>query len=116
MRFLSWLDGRNLGPARRRGKRGQPRSLRRQRLLLERLEDRNLLDGSSSTMLPPALVADPGSYEPHSILVRFRPGAAAPHAAEVVAGTTDGRAFALVPGLRVVHLGEGVGVADALGA
>src|SRR4051812_26710787 len=86
------------------------------RLLLERLEDRNLLDASSATLLPPALVTDPGSYDPHSLLVRFRPGAAALHAAQVVAGTTDGRAFALVPGLRVVHLGEGVGVAAALGA
>lgn len=70
--------------------------------VIETLEDRSLL---SASPLPaqPDLVIDPTQFQDDSILVRYRDGVP-------MAGTASG----VVPGLQVVHLGQGVTVADAL--
>src|SRR5262245_60523112 len=85
------------------------------RLLLELLEDRSLPSSTplSTVVNLPALTPDPGAYDPQTILVRFRPGAA--HAA-ALDGTSLGKDFSLVPGLQLVHLGKGVGVDAAVHA
>src|SRR5262249_16218266 len=54
------------------------------------------------------LQVDPGSWDPDSILVRFRSDAGP---AAAVAGTRLGRDLSLVPGLRSVRLDSGVDVA-----
>jgi subtilisin family serine protease len=85
-------------------------------MLLEQLEQRTVLsaDGLGSSVDAHLTVERP-EYDPSSILVRFRPGAAsANNPASIMPGTSNGRVFSLVPGLRVVKLGQGVGVEAAL--
>ena len=71
---------------------------------------------TGSTADQPQLTIDPQQYDSSSILVRFQPGAAAQNAADILPGASNGRAFSSVPGLRVVKLGQGVGVEAALHA
>jgi len=96
-----------------------PRNIRRVRLFLEILEDRTLLSLISSFALsktgdwanPPA---QPGDFDPSTILVRFKPGVPASARAGFLQGTTLGREIPLVPGAFAVNLSPGVRVQDAL--
>lgn len=116
---LARSDWRRLRHSTKQSSRRERRSksLANRSLLLEQLEARTVL--SASAMMDPTggqLAIDSQAYDPASILVRFRPGAAALNATNVVRGASNGRAFSSVPGLRVVKLGEGVGVEAALHA
>lgn len=96
----------------------RPRS-RPYRLHVERLEDRALLSagrGSAGLTDFASLVAVPGSYDPSTILVRFRPGAIPQEGTDILAGTSIGRSLGAVAGLHAVQLGTGVSVAAALAA
>lgn len=96
-----------------RGRRSKTMRKRRTRLFMEHLEDRTMPHGA---MIEPPLPSEPNSYDPHTILVRFRPEAGHVNANAILAGTSSKREFSLVPGLRVIHLGEGVSVEKALHA
>jgi subtilisin family serine protease len=116
---LARSDRRRLRSSTKQSSRRELRSksFTNRSLLLEQLEARTVL--SASAMIDPTggqLAIDSQSYDPGSIVVRFRPGAAALNAADVVRGASNGRAFSSVPGLRVVKLGHGVGVEAALHA
>ncbi len=75
--------------------------------VIESLETRILLTTSPLDGPLPELMVNPNDYANDSILVRYRDGATA---------ASPANAFDVVPGLKVVHLGEGVTVADALAA
>ncbi|HEX5102909.1 MAG TPA: S8 family peptidase, partial [Pirellulaceae bacterium] len=68
----------------------------------------------SASPASPELSLDAQDYDPTSILVRFKPGAAATNAADILPGASNGRAYSLVPGLRSVRLGPGQSVEAAL--
>jgi subtilisin family serine protease len=76
-------------------------------LVLEALEDRTLLHGA---------IEPPADHDSHTILVRFQPQAAKLDASAILPGASTQRTFLLVPGLRVIHLGEGVAIETALHA
>ena len=77
--LFQWLK-RGRGQGGRIPHRPHKRTVVRRQLSRSRLdvlEDRTLLDSSAlSSAGLPALVADAGAYDPHTILVRVRPGAA----------------------------------------
>src|SRR5262245_32066153 len=84
-------------------------------MLLEQLEQRTVLSADGlGTSADAHLTIESQQYDPSSILVRFRPGAASNNPAGIVPGTAKGRAFSSVPGLHEVKLGHGVGVEAAL--
>jgi subtilisin family serine protease len=74
------------------------------RLLTEILEKR----------LVPSGILEPGSYDPSTVLVRFRTDAAGAAAAQVLPGAVLKPETDLVPGLDKVELPPGEGVTDAL--
>jgi subtilisin family serine protease len=84
----------------------------RTRLHVERLEDRTVPD---ATPFGPTL-APPGAYDPSRILALFRPDVTVPDGSAILPGTEIGAPIRLVPGLRVVSLGTGVTVKQALAA
>jgi subtilisin family serine protease len=95
------------------------------RLRFEPLEDRTLLNGEPVAAVQTfgPFTVDLGSYEPSTILVRFRPEAVCDVAAcpgltgpEILPGTEVAPGLPLVTGLRQVHLADGVRVEDALAA
>jgi subtilisin family serine protease len=101
------------------------RKLSLKRLRVEPLEQRALL----SCTLAPGPVAvdhlqvDPESYEPSSLLVRFRDDLSASAVdwgqldqAGLAPGTRIGKAFSLVSGLREVHVDHGTNIQEALAA
>jgi serine protease len=97
-------------------RRNRGESLRAARLRVEILEDRTLPDASPLAAVDfSTLQVDPNSYDPHSILVRFKPDAM-PAGARALPGTELGRQLDLVPGLWEVTLDEGVEAAAALAA
>ncbi len=77
----------------------------------ELLEDRTLLAGSPVADVP-GLTANPHDYATDSILVRYRDDN--PHAPAAPSANSGTNFFTDVPGLRIVHLGQGVTVADAV--
>jgi subtilisin family serine protease len=82
-------------------------------LLLELLEPRMVLSANPAA---PQLTLDAQDYDSTSILVRFQPGAAAVNPADVLIGSSNGREFSLVPGLRSVKLSPGRNIEAALQA
>jgi subtilisin family serine protease/subtilisin-like proprotein convertase family protein len=78
----------------------------RRRFIVEQLEDRTVPSGTS-------LLIDPTTYDPGSILVRFRPEAGP---VELPDGMEYGDSWALVPGLHEVRLAEGISTDAALAA
>lgn len=87
-------------------------------LRLEMLEGRTLLsvDAQGLTNLD-ALRIDPDSYNPTSILVRYREDVVGKGRVNASLRDTEvGPAIGLVPGLREVKLGKGIGVEAALAA
>ena len=115
----SRLDSRRLRSTKQSTQAGSRRKvaqrLATRRLLLEVLEQRTVLDEALGDILvnQGQTALDPSDYDPSTILVRFKPGAAAHEAAP---GTALGRKFDLVPGLRSVHLSKGKSVEAALQA
>src|SRR5687767_4081445 len=103
---------RRLSPRRILARSGSSPSAR---LLLQSLEGRTLLSTAAAPAVAP-LAVDTEAYEPHRILVRFRPEPSVLIGADIPAGTELGRAFDLVPGLHEVELADGVSVADAVAA
>src|SRR5688572_17969083 len=124
MWFQNFFNPLTSTSTRRRPIRRNPRA---SRLYLETLEDRRLLAflapvdydaGTNPQAVATAdkdsgLHIDSGSWDPNSILVRFRPNAGP---AAAVEGTRLGRELSLVPGLRSVRLDPGTDVAKALDA
>ena len=80
----------------------------------EALESKLLLSGNVGQDRPPALRFDPAEFANDRILVRYRPDLDANAVTPALAGTSNGPAIGLVPGLRVVSLAPGIAVADAL--
>ncbi|MEX2118184.1 MAG: S8 family serine peptidase [Pirellulales bacterium] len=78
---------------------------------MEGLEDRCLL-----SFVPASVAIDHDAYDPSRILVRFRPETAEANGAGIVRGTEIGRPMDIVPGLRSVHLPQGLSVEAALAA
>ncbi len=89
-----------------RSRSGRPgrRADRACRLLAEHLEGR----------LVPAALLDPATYDPSSLLVRFRTSTFGAAAVQVLPGAVLTAEIDLVPGLDKVELPPGEGVADAL--
>lgn len=87
-------------------------------LRLEMLENRTLLNADARGLASfHSLRVDPGSSDPTSILVRYRDDAVARGRANAyLQGTEVAASFDLVPGLREVKLGHGIGIGDALAA
>src|SRR3954452_19381985 len=84
---------------------------------LEALEGRQLLSTALAPEMPGTrLLADPASYAPDHILVRFRPGVAVAPGASPVAGTTVAQRLDADAGLYQVRLAPGTSVAGSLTA
>ena len=73
-----------------------------------------LLTESLESRLVPSGILKPGSYDPSTLLVRFRTDAAGAAAIQVLPGAVLKPETDLVPGLDKVELPPGEGVADAL--
>jgi serine protease len=111
MRWLSIAAG--IFPARQRRQRRARQRRQFFRPRLESLEGRRLLaivGNSTEWMLDE-------TYEPTSLIVQFREGESQTSSlAAYLAGASLGEEWAIVPGMREVHLNPGFGVEEALEA